>query len=166
MLFGLIAVPINLPCWSLGFERREEALHGSVVPDIARSAHRADDTVIGHQPLELLTGVLATAVGMMQERIGLASSPDRHDQSTGDELCRHRCAHRPTDYTPREQIDDGSYIEPAFCRPDISEVSNPFAIGSWCFEGAIEHVRSDGGALPLTQIGRQSTPSRAGFESL
>jgi len=30
----------------------------------------------------------------------------------------------------------------------------------------VEHVRSDGGDLPLTQIGRQSTPARAGFEGL
>src|SRR5712675_1150696 len=29
-------------------------------------AHRADDAVIGHQPLELLAGVLAAAIGMMQ----------------------------------------------------------------------------------------------------
>ena len=29
-------------------------LHGSVVPHVAGSAHRADDAVVGHQPLELL----------------------------------------------------------------------------------------------------------------
>ncbi len=33
-------------------------------------------------------------------------------------------------------------------------------------EFAVEHVRSDGGDLPLTQIGRQSPLTRAGFESL
>ena len=33
-------------------------LHGSVVPHVAGSAHRADDAVVGHQPLELLAGVL------------------------------------------------------------------------------------------------------------
>jgi hypothetical protein len=34
------------------------------------------DTVIGHQLLELLAGVLTATVGMMQQRIGLAPSPD------------------------------------------------------------------------------------------
>jgi transposase InsO family protein len=33
-------------------------LHGSVVPHVAGSAHRADDAVVGHQPLELLASVL------------------------------------------------------------------------------------------------------------
>ena len=60
----------------------------------------------------------------------------------------------------------GSYIEPALCRPHIREVGNPFTVGSRRIEGAVEHVGSDGGDLPLTQIGRQSTPSRTGFESL
>src|SRR5690606_37649617 len=41
-----------------GLKRREEALHRGIVPDVARPAHRAGDAVIGHQALELLTGVL------------------------------------------------------------------------------------------------------------
>src|SRR5262249_57028551 len=41
---------------------REEALHRGVVPNIARSAHRADDAMVGHEPLELLAGVLAAAI--------------------------------------------------------------------------------------------------------
>ena len=55
---GLIARAINLPCCSLGFERREEALHCGIVPDVAGSAHRTNDAVIGHQPLDLLAAVL------------------------------------------------------------------------------------------------------------
>jgi len=43
---------------------------------------------------------------------------------------------------------------------------DPFAVASGRLEGAVEYVRSDGSDLPLTQIGRQATPSRAGFESL
>ena len=122
--------------------------------------------MIGHQPLELLAGVLAAAIGVMQQRIGLAAPPDRHHQGIGDELRRHRGAHRPADHAPREQIDDGRHIEPAFRRPDIGEVGDPFAVGRGGFEAAVEHVRSDGARLPLTQIGRQATPSRACFEGL
>jgi hypothetical protein len=128
--------------------------------------HRANDTVICHQPLELLAGVLAATIGVMQQRIGLAASPDRHRQRVTDELSCHRSAHRPADDTPREEIDDGRHIEPALCRPHIREVGNPFAVGRRRFEGAIEHVGSDGGGLPLTQIGRQAMPSRTRSESL
>ena len=46
--------------------------------------------MVGHQPLELLAGVLAATVGVMQQRIRFAASPDRHHQGIGDELCRHR----------------------------------------------------------------------------
>jgi hypothetical protein len=34
--------------------------------------------MIGEQLLELLTGVLAAAIGVTQQRIGLAATPDRH----------------------------------------------------------------------------------------
>jgi hypothetical protein len=89
-----------------------------------------------------------------------------HDQGIGDELRRHLSTHRPADYAPREQIDHGGNIEPTFRRPHIGEVGDPFAVGSGRLEAAVEHVGSDGGNLPLTQIGRQSTPARTGFESL
>jgi hypothetical protein len=122
--------------------------------------------VIGHQPLELLAGVLAAAIGMMQQSVRFAPSPDCHHQGVGDELGRHRCAHRPANHTAGELIDDGSHIEPALRCPHIGEVSDPFAVGSGRFEAPIEHVGSDGGDLPLPQIGRQSTPSRARFKGL
>ena len=34
-----------------------------------------------------------------------ATSPDRHHQGIGDELCRDRGAHRPADDTAGEEID-------------------------------------------------------------
>ena len=90
--------------------------------------------VIGHQPLELFAGVLAAAIGMMQQRVRLAPSPDRHHQGVSDELGRHRRVHRPANHTAGEEIDDGGHIEPA------REVSDPFAVGSGGFEAAVEHV--------------------------
>src|SRR5438067_13512783 len=41
----------------------------------------------------LVSGVLTAAIGVMQQRVGLASSPDRHHQGIGDELCCHRRVH-------------------------------------------------------------------------
>jgi hypothetical protein len=85
---------------------------------------------------------------MVEQRIRLASSPDCHHEGVGHKLRRHFGLHRPADYAPREQVDDSRYINPAFRRPDIGEVSNPFAVGSRRFEGAVEHVGSDGARLP------------------
>ena len=109
---------------------------------------------------------LAATIGVMQQRIGFASSPDRHHQGIGDELGRHLSTHRPADRASGEQIDDSRHIEPTFRCPHIREVGDPFAVGSGRFEAAVEDVGSDGGDLPLTQIGRQSPPARTGFESL
>jgi hypothetical protein len=37
---------------------------------------------------------------VVQQRIGFAAAPYRHHQGIGDELGRHRRAHRPTDHAP------------------------------------------------------------------
>src|ERR1700729_1793789 len=50
--------------------------------------------------------------------------------------------------------------------PEGGEVRDPFAVWSSRLEAAVEHVRSDGGSLPLTLIGRHATPSRTCSESL
>ena len=80
---GFVTCPIRFACRALGLQRREEAFHCCVIPDVTRTTHRADDAVIGHQLLELLAGVLAAAIRVMQQRIGLASPPDRHHQGVG-----------------------------------------------------------------------------------
>jgi hypothetical protein len=55
--------------------------------------------VIGHQPLELLAGVLAAAIRMVHQSIGFAPPPDRHHQGIGYKLRRHGRAHRPADHS-------------------------------------------------------------------
>jgi len=73
----LIARAVGFARDPFGLQRREEALHRSVVPDIAGPAHRAGDAIVGHHSLELSAGILAALVGVMQQRIGLAAPPDR-----------------------------------------------------------------------------------------
>jgi hypothetical protein len=68
--------------------------------------------------------------------------------------------------TRRERDRQQQQHRPTLRCPHLREASDPFAVGSGRFEASVEHVGSDGGDLPLTQIGRQSTPSRTGFESL
>jgi hypothetical protein len=46
--------------------------------------------VIGHQPLELLGCILAALVGVAQQAVGLAATPDGHDQRIGEQDSGHR----------------------------------------------------------------------------
>jgi hypothetical protein len=163
---GIVPRPIRLARCALGLQRGEEALHRRIVPAIARAAHRAGDAMIGHQPLELLAGVLAATIRVVQQRAGFSTAPDRHHQGVGDELSCHGRAHRPADHAPGEQIDDRCHIKPALRRPDVGEVGDPFAVRSRGLEAAIQHVGSYGARLPLTQIGRQPTPSGTRFKAL
>jgi hypothetical protein len=100
----------------------------------------------------------------MQQRIGFTSSPDCHHQSVGNELRGHGCVHRPANHAPREQIDDGRHIEPAFRRPDVSEVGNPFSVRRRRLEAAIEHVGSDGGGLHIRNAALLDQPNRFKIE--
>ena len=43
-------------------------------------SHAASHAVLARQPMELLAGVLAAPVGVMQQRAAGAASPDRHPQ--------------------------------------------------------------------------------------
>ena len=104
---GVIPRPVELAGRPLGLERREEALHRRIVPDIARPANRRGDGLIGHQPLELLACILAALVAVVQQAVGPSSAPDSHDEGVGHEPRRHLGFHGPTDDAPREQVDDG-----------------------------------------------------------
>lgn len=79
--------------------------------------------MIGHQPLERFAGILGALIRMMQQLPWSTSAPDRHDQGVRDHLGRHLVAHGPSDDTPREEINDGGDIEPAFRCPDVGEVT-------------------------------------------
>src|SRR5690606_35292180 len=68
---SLVPGPIHLSIRAFGLERLEEALHRRVVPAIAGSAHAASNPHLVEQALELVAGVLAAAIGMVQHRLGL-----------------------------------------------------------------------------------------------
>jgi hypothetical protein len=102
----------------------------------------------------------------MEQCPGFSPPPDRHYQGVSDQLGRHARAHRPSDHPSGEQVLDRRHIKPALRRPDVGEVSNPFAIGSRGFEAAVQHVGGDGARLALSQVGRQSAPSGPRFKAL
>jgi hypothetical protein len=157
---GLVPRAIGLAGHALDFEGREEALHRRVVPHVARAAQAACHPVLSHQPLERLARILAAAIGMVQQLSGPAAPPDRHHQCVGDEFGRHRRAHRPANHTPREQVDDGRYIEPTLARPDVGEVRHPFAVGRRRREAAVEHIRRGCRRRSVAEVDRQSPSSR------
>jgi len=54
---------------------------------------------------------------MVQHIARAAPAPNRHNKRVGDKLSGHAGTHRPADDAAREQVDDGSNIEPAFGGP-------------------------------------------------
>lgn len=108
--------------------------------------------MIGHQPLELLAGVLAAAISVMEQRTGLSPPPDRHHQGIGDKLGGHRGAHRSADHPPGEQVHDRRHIEPAHRCPDLAEVGDSFAVRSRGLEAAVQHVGGDGRTLAFSNV--------------
>ncbi len=150
--FGLVSRAVCLARRPFGLERGKEALHRGIVPNIASPAHATGHTVVGQEPLEELTGVLAAPTRVMQHGLGRASSPDRHHERIGDELRGHRRTHGPADHPSREEIDDRGHVEPAFGGPEVGEVGHPFAICQRGGERPVEHIRRDGGRRPHTGI--------------
>ena len=62
----LLSGSIDLPGCAFGLERTEEALNGRVIPDLASPAHAACSALFLEQLLEVLTGVLATLVRVVE----------------------------------------------------------------------------------------------------
>ena len=72
-LFGLVASREALPLQQFLGQGSEEAFHHGVVPAVSFAAHAANDAVAREQVLEIVAGVLAAAVAVMQPT-GLRSS--------------------------------------------------------------------------------------------
>jgi len=94
---AFISGSLNASVQPFGFQRGEEALHGGIIPAVPALAHAAHDPGVGQQHLELLTGVLAALVGVMQDLARPASPMQRHHQGVGHHLRRHAGLHGPTD---------------------------------------------------------------------
>ena len=100
--FGLVSRAVRLVHRPFGLERGEEALHRGIVPDVVGPAHATDDAVVGQEPLEGLTGVLATPIGVVQHGLGLAPPPDGQHECIGDRcVVMVACMDQPT--TRREK---------------------------------------------------------------
>src|SRR3979409_1733940 len=81
-----VARRVGLPIHTFLLERSKETLDGGVVPAVASSAHAAGDALGGEQALEVLAGVLAALVGVVQQFGRLAPAPQGHDEGIKHQL--------------------------------------------------------------------------------
>jgi hypothetical protein len=109
----------------LVLEAIEPALGWGVVPTVALAAHRAEHAILGQLPLKGMAGVLATAIGMMDQAWGWFTAKARHAQRIDNEIGAHPWLERPAHHFAVEQIKHDHQIQPAFIAPEgqvISEV--------------------------------------------
>jgi hypothetical protein len=111
------------------------------------------------RPLDLPTGELTAAIGMIHQRVGFATASD-HDESA-----YHCRVHRLADHALGQQIDDGGSMELAFLSPSKGKS----AIHLWSGAARGQSWSSPLAAMAATSRSpgsRQSTPRGTGFESL
>ncbi len=148
---------------SLRLYRGEEAFHGCVIPTITSTTHAAFNALSGQERLELLAGVLATLVRVMQQCGLRNSAPDRHQQGVANKLSRHLLFHRPANDSTRVKVQNDCDVKPAFAGPDVGEVSDPAAIRRVSQKFPIQDVRRDHGTRSLVM--GQTPPTRPCLES-
>ena len=87
------ACSVGLSGCALCFQGNEEALHGGVIPDLARTAHAAGNALFLESSLEVLAGALASLVGVVQQRHRFATAAYSHHQSVSYQLRGHAVVH-------------------------------------------------------------------------
>ena len=100
---------------------------------------------------------LTALVRVMQQGHRLAPAPHGHHQRIHHELRGHALLHRPTHDAPRVQVQHRRHVQPAFCRPDVCEVGNPFLVRAIGLELAVQHVVGHGTAR-ATVLGQSASP--------
>ena len=95
---------------------------------------------------------------MVQQFLRATPTPNRHDQRVCHELRGHSGLHRPADDSPRVQVEHRGDVQPAFRRPEVGEVGDPFLVRRVRLELAVQNVLGQPGAL--ARVLRQSATPR------
>jgi hypothetical protein len=122
----------------------EEALHWSIVPTVALTAHTANKVVSLEFVLIVFTGILAASVRVMDDPIGLWIIADSHRQSIQCEFTFHSVAHGPTHDTTWSKIHDGRKVKPSFGSENIGDISQPNPVRFFDIKITIEQIGSNG----------------------
>jgi hypothetical protein len=118
----------------------EEALNRGIVPAVSLATHAADHAVLFQQFLVVMAGVLAAAIGMMNQTRRWFSQVDRHYQGPDHQRLFHAPIDRPTDHAAGIKIDDDGQIDPALLSPQISDVRTPSLVRCRRRKIPIQHV--------------------------
>ena len=105
------------------------------------------------------TGILHTAVGMVDQPDRRPAVPDRHLQRILAQGALQTLGHRPANDLHRGQVLDGGEVEPTFVRSDVGDVSEPDRIGCGGFEVAVEQVGR--GCVGVAAVGGHRRPPLA-----
>src|SRR4051794_39280752 len=127
---GLVAGSICLSMHTFDLECLEEALHRSVVPDIALAAHRLLHPVLRQAMAVCVTRILHPTIRMRDQTRSWPTTEVRHRQRIAYQLRRHARRHRPANQATTAQVEHGGEVEPAFRGGDVADVSGPDAIRS------------------------------------
>ena len=116
----------------LRFEAGKERLHGRVVVTVAGPAHASHDLMLGQEGLIIMAGVLAAAVGMMEQTGRWPAGEEGHLQSIDGQLAVQAVAEGPANDPTREHIQDGCQIQPALSGWDVSDVNGLITKDKFC----------------------------------
>src|SRR5215218_5727074 len=121
---AVISFQINL----LVFDAAPETLDKDVVAPGPLAIHADGDAVLAQDAGEVVTGELASLIGVEDLRPAVA------DQSFFQRLDAKRRFHGngepPSEDAPAEPVDDRSEIDKASCHGDVRQVHGPHLIGS------------------------------------
>ena len=108
---------------------------------VATTTHTALQVVRLEERLPLMTGKLASLVGMDNDLLDRLSTPHSHEQCPNDQVSLHTWLHCPPDDTPGEEVQHHGQKQLALMRADIGNVGHPCLIRLFHIKLLLQVVR-------------------------
>src|SRR5206468_7937686 len=113
----------------LGFKRAEERFHAGVVVAVARRAHAGEHLMVLEQLAIIGAGILAAAVGMVQEARRRSAPAQSALERLLDERSFEVVSRGPAHDLAAAQVHDGGQIKPALGGGNVGDVAHPHLVG-------------------------------------
>ena len=126
------------------FESAPERFHGGVIVAIALAAHAGLEAGAAELGPVDGAGVLATAIGVMEEAWQGLTMGEGHVEGAGDEAGFEVILHGPADDFTAIEIHDAGQVKEAFAGRQVSDVRDPDLIDSRRRRALGKPVGSDG----------------------
>ena len=114
---------------AFGFKRAPKGLHGRIVIAVCSSAHAGLYFVGVQERPEGATGILDSPIGMVEEPGSGTALEQGLLQGFFHQRGFQRRAAGPAHDSPAVKVHDGSQVKPALSGKDVSDVTDPNAIG-------------------------------------